>query len=263
MPVGRCIGRGAVRGAGAAAPDDWSELQLEVQLQFSLDDAPGVPRARLRCALPPGYPESSAAVVSVSVEGLTRAASDRLSAALSDKAGGLVGSEAVMELVQELQELAHSVVSEGDAAAAAAGAACSSRRKQAAPPPPPPPPPPPCFGRRWIHAQTVTKPPNRSWACGIANELNLGGYLKPGHPGIFVFEGEGQNCDEYISTLKTKCPSNSCLKSLAVRGAVNVDLELPPGELGSAAAVAAAVDALRQLPARFEDLNVTDMVSQK
>ena len=27
---------------------------------------------------------------------------------------------------------------------------------------------------------------------GWANGLGLGGYLKPGSPGIFVFEGEGQ-----------------------------------------------------------------------
>ena len=79
--------------------------------------------------------------------------------------------------------------------------------------------------------------------------------MKPGHPGIFVFEGEGSACDEYINTLKTKCPSNSCLKSLGVRGTVDVALAADCGA-GAVDSVAAAVDALRQLPAKFEDLQV-------
>ena len=54
------------------------------------------------------------------------------------------------------------------------------------------------------------KPPNRAMAAGWANDLQLGGYLKPGSPGIFVFEGEAAACDEFIKQLKAV--PNSCLR---------------------------------------------------
>jgi hypothetical protein len=47
-------------------------------------------------------------------------------------------------------------------------------------------------------------------AVGWANDLQLGGYLKPGSPGIFVFEGEAAACDEFIKQLKAV--PNSCLR---------------------------------------------------
>jgi|EP01046_Picozoa_sp_COSAG06_P044369 hypothetical protein len=65
----------------------------------------------------------------------------------------LLGDEAVMELVQELQDIAPEAIAEERAAATAAAAAAASHRAAgaggaaaAAPQ----------FGRRWIWAQTVT-----------------------------------------------------------------------------------------------------------
>ena len=71
-------------------------------------------------SLPPGYPESCGASVSVSVEGLPRAAADTITAALTTKAATLLGDEAVMELVQELQDVAPGVLAAERAAIAAA-----------------------------------------------------------------------------------------------------------------------------------------------
>ena len=88
---------------------------------------------------------------------------DELSAQLARRAGALAGEEAVMELVQELQDIAPAVVEEERAAAAAAaasggpaGAGAAKVGRAAAGPP--------SFGRRWVWAQTVTKPGNRAKA---------------------------------------------------------------------------------------------------
>jgi hypothetical protein len=91
-------------GSAPAAAAAGASQQLEVELQISLDDVLNAPRARLRCRLPPGYPDTAASV-SVSIAGLHRTAADGLSIKLSEKALALAGDEAVMELVQNLQEL--------------------------------------------------------------------------------------------------------------------------------------------------------------
>eukprot|EP01047_Picozoa_sp_COSAG01_P039118 COSAG01_NODE_3214_length_6407_cov_5.475428_4_plen_140_part_00 len=63
----------------------WEAPQLEIEVQVSLDEVEGAPTARLRLRLPPGYPGSAAAAVSVSVAGMRRSAQDELSAQLTNK----------------------------------------------------------------------------------------------------------------------------------------------------------------------------------
>lgn len=57
--------RSAAEAGLDAAADGWAALQLDVERQVVLEEAAGAPRVRLRCTLPPGYPETSAAAVSV------------------------------------------------------------------------------------------------------------------------------------------------------------------------------------------------------
>ncbi len=261
----------------AELPDGWSAPQLDIELRLMLelvdsDAEDGRPVARLRCTMAPGYPAVCCASVSVSIEGLRRGAADRLTERLTEKAASLVGEEAVMELVQELQDIAPETIREQRDALVAEAAAPKSGSPASAPQ----------FGRRWIWAQTVTKPPNRALAVNWANDLQLGGFLKPGSPGIFVFEGESAACDEFIKQLKAV--PNSCLRSvstnrastlwsnhnrlagnaelttqlvsrargraLSIRGVVNVPLAGFDSE---------AVDNHRRLPNKFVDLDVTDM----
>jgi hypothetical protein len=84
--------RTVVDDGAAALPEGWRAPQLDIELQLKLeleeadaDDSDG-PTARLRCAMPPGYPALCCVSVSVSVEGLRRGAADALSARLSEKA---------------------------------------------------------------------------------------------------------------------------------------------------------------------------------
>lgn len=189
----------------AQLPEGWSapQLDIELRLMLELDDTDAAddrPAARLRCTMAPGYPAVCSAIVSVSIEGLRRGAADRLTERLTQKSSSLVGEEAVMELVQELQDIAPETIREQRAALAAEAASARSGLPERAPQ----------FGRRWVWAQTVTKPPNRALAVSWANDLLLGGFLKPGSPGIFVFEGESAACDDFVKQLKAV--PNSCLR---------------------------------------------------
>jgi hypothetical protein len=91
----------------------WAPPQLELELRLELDgDGDGSAVARLRCALPPGYPTAAAARPSVTVEGLRRTRQDELTAALQAKADELLGEESVVELAQALEELYTGVVAD-------------------------------------------------------------------------------------------------------------------------------------------------------
>lgn len=237
-------------GAGELAKG-WAAPQLDIELKLQLDEVEPIdgaepPTARLRCSLPPGYPALCCATVSVSIEGLSRSAADSVTAALTEKAATLVGEEAVMELVQELQGVAPDALAEAAAEMAATTASAKQHGSVGAVE----------FGRRWIWAQTVTKPPNRVMAVGWANDLGLGGYLKPGSPGIFVFEGEAAACDTFIKQLKAV--PNSCLRALSIRGAVTTPLIQADGS-SSDQDVTAVIDGLRRLPPKFVDLDISDM----
>ena len=168
--------RSATEAAASALPEGWAAPQLEIELQLALegvegrDDGP-VPTARLRCGLPPGYPATASAIVSVSVPGLRRARQDELSAQLTAKAAELLGDEAVTELAQELQEIAPAAFAEELAAAGASSAE-------------PEPEPEPRFGRRWLWMHHIKNPTKRANIVAWARERSLGGYSKPGYPGV-------------------------------------------------------------------------------
>lgn len=168
----------AVVEAGAA-PDgeEWVAPRLEIELRVGIalddDDASAAPlSARLRCSLPAGYPETSCASVSVAIDGVRRATQDELTASLTEKAGALLGDEAVMELVQELQDTAPGVLAAERAAAAAAAVPRECKEPAAAAAG--------GFGRRWMWAHHISSAARRGLIVKEARSLKLGGYLKPG-----------------------------------------------------------------------------------
>ena len=164
---------------------------LDVELRLNLEEVEGSPRARLRVALPAGYPESAASA-SVSVDGLRRAQQDQLSAQMSEKAKDLAGQEAVMELVIELNTMVVDLLN-------AAGSIESTEDESAVP----------LtvdnqtgFGRRWIWVHHITNTGRKKSIVIEAQELKLGGFLKAGYPGVVVVEGETPACDEFVNWIK-------------------------------------------------------------
>ena len=90
-------------GSAPAAAAAGASQQLEVELQISLDDVLNAPRARLRCRLPPGYPDTAASVT-VSIAGLHRTAADGLTARVfrrcASGGGGRATSSRIMAAEQ-------------------------------------------------------------------------------------------------------------------------------------------------------------------
>jgi hypothetical protein len=202
---------------GGATAEDWQAPRLDIELQLQVEpdeEAAAVPggrceagsTVRLRCGLPPGYPSAASAVVSVSVEGLTRSSQDQLTQRLQAKADELAGEEAVVELVQELQEAAAAALAAELAAATSSGKSGGHAAAAAAAPP--------RFGRRWIVSHHLKNPTKRSNIVAWARELTLGGLSKPGYPGCVVVEGEAASCDEFWLWLKTRTGN---WKNLALR----------------------------------------------
>ena len=179
---------------GGVVGEGWAAPRLEIELQLALEEAEGAPIARLRCALPPGYP-TCAAELSASVQGLKRGSADRLSAQLTERAAELAGEEAVLELAQALQELGPAALEESAAAAQPAEAGpAGGERAQA--------PAAEGNGRRWIWAHHIKDAERRRSIVEEATERSLGGFLKPGYPGVVVIEGDAVSCDDFVSWIK-------------------------------------------------------------
>ena len=164
---------------------------LDVELRLNLEEVEGSPIARLRFALPAGYPESAASV-SVSVDGLRRAQQDQLSAQMSEKAQDLAGQEAVMELVIALHTMVVDQLND-------AGSIESTEDDSAVPPTVED---QTGFGRRWIWVHHITNTGRKKSIVIEAQELKLGGFLKAGYPGVVVVEGETRACDEFVNWIK-------------------------------------------------------------
>ena len=217
--------------AGAAPDDDWQApaLELELRVEIEAEDEGAAQAARLRCTLPGGYPDSCCAVVSVAMEGVRRATQDALTEQLGQAAAALLGEEAVTELVQQLQEIAPAALAEerattiqpAESEAAAAGGLDG-------------------FGRRWMWAHHIVIPARAALICKEARALSLGGYLKTGHPGIVVVEGEDENCEAFIGWVRAVRQSHQT--ALVLTGQVS---GLPVGQ--------------RAFSPEFEELAVDDM----
>jgi len=181
------------------------QLQIELTTIHIIETLP-VP-LRLRFTLPPGYPEHSAAEVYVesTTTGLNKSVLDDVSIQLRSKAQECLGHECLMDLVHELQDL----VDRQQLALTLVSSSLSSRQKQ------------PetdlladattttdlitshkLLGRRWIWVHHITNTERCKSIVREARALNLGGYLKPGYPGIVVVEGAQAACDEFVTWIK-------------------------------------------------------------
>ena len=72
------------------------------------------------------------------------------------------------------------------------------------------------LGRRWMWAHHISSAARRGLIVKEARALNLGGYLKPGYPGVVVVEGASGNLEDFVDWMKT-----SSKHTQAVRGQVD------------------------------------------
>jgi hypothetical protein len=165
--------------------------QLEVEIKASDSETKSI--HSLRCRLPPGYPVVPAKA-SAWIEGLPRTQREALSARLSENAKSMSGFESVMGLVDDLKELALAfVASEKVADETIKDPSLGSQKSY---------PADRSIGRRWIWVHHIKDASRRKSILQEARELELGGYLKSGYPGIIVIEGDRSACDLFVAWVK-------------------------------------------------------------
>jgi hypothetical protein len=177
------------------------ELELHISAQVVVDTKHNSCRsARIYFGLPPGYPSSEPVNVTIlTAQGMARTTREELAARLQTRANKLVGSEAIMELIQECQDqllLYNSYESvktteeqeEGEEDGDTNPIVVAERSD--------------LFGRRWIWVHHIKDRQRREDIVREARALTLGGYLKAGYPGIVVIEGTIPACDEFVSWIK-------------------------------------------------------------
>jgi len=176
--------------------------------------------AVLRCGMPPGYPASQSALVSVEIPSVTRSAQDELTKKVAQNAEQLIGEEAVLTLAQTLQDMGadalafHKDNKEATTAAEPTTAGLS-------------------FSRQWLFMDHIKAESRRAQMIKEASYLDIGGLIKPGYPGVCVIEGDSQKVDQFVLWMK-----HIWIGRVAVRGQVVTDVNV------------------RQLPSQLTDLGV-------
>ena len=194
--------------AEAALASDEGSLEgvpaLEVTVRLLGARLRGGPVA-IAVAMPPGYPETTP--VDVRIEANARATVADLDAlrdaardAVLDAGRGQASAVAAVEAVRaRLADVSAAAEAEEDAAREAAARVAETRAsadRRASPDPD-------ALARRLIWFHHIKAPSKRRDAVAWARELRLGGFSKPGYPGVVVVEGRREDCEEYVARLKS------------------------------------------------------------
>lgn len=144
--------------------------------------------------LPPGYPSAAPCRASLRCDAVSNAERDRLADTLRAAAADCAGEEAVLRCIQALQGYCE----ENPPRAAAGGAEGSTAAASA----PDPAPAPAVIAVRMLwfhHIKSLTK---RRFIVDAARSHGLGGFSKPGYPGVVVIEGEEGQCDSVVKSIR-------------------------------------------------------------
>eukprot|EP00536_Pseudo-nitzschia_multiseries_P013557 jgi/Psemu1/320478/estExt_fgenesh1_pm.C_5880004 len=180
--------------------ENFPDLQIQLRIPINDNDEDNDDRtATLRCSLPLGYPEHTPAVVTSVrlLPPLNRSLTDEISLALNKKAASLLGTEAIMDLVEETREILLSDrftfttnSSQSNSNNDPEDSACTHRVV------------PRCGRRLWIWVHHITSTDRRKSIVREARELNLTGILKHGYPGVVLAEGPGEACESFVGWIK-------------------------------------------------------------
>lgn len=180
---------------------------LQVRVQISLvvgddNDHRETKRAvEIRFRLPKGYPERAAAVaysIRVTPNGLARSLTDHHIRTLNEKAESLLGSESLLDLVEETRILlgwntdsCETKHVEDEDGCCCCGPAPSDTRKD-----------PNRRCRLWIWVHHITSKDRRKSILEEARERNLTGMLKHGYPGVVLVQGSPRDCESFVVWIK-------------------------------------------------------------
>ncbi|BBN20094.1 hypothetical protein MPTK1_8g16390 [Marchantia polymorpha subsp. ruderalis] len=145
-------------------------------------------------AFPRSYPEQEAVRVSVECGGLiSKQQHERISLGAQQAANELVGDEAVLQVLQTLQELAWELEESTDSASdrLILDGNCKDADDS-----------PLVLERKVIWFHHIKSTQKRKDILEWGAELKLGGFCKPGFPGVLIFEGESENVAEYVKRIQ-------------------------------------------------------------
>jgi len=167
---------------------------LRVEIVFNVaarDDITHSLRCTVHFSLPPKYPDEPAIVSVASMGNANRCERENVGKKLNEKAGEIVGSEALMELIQDAQNKAAeylSVAYENNQSVSEANDGDDREPIQSK--------------RCWIWVHHITDVKRCKDIVREAREKSVAGYLKSGYPGVVVIEGDSRKCHEYIHWIK-------------------------------------------------------------
>jgi hypothetical protein len=154
---------------------------------------------RLRICLPPGYPSTNHAEVTVlsTPKKFPRGHLDQLSKKLQCLSKELLGSEAMMEIINECRDAMESWEEDNKLISdQVSEESCTDKDNvdvttstQS-------------ISRRWIWVHHITNSSRLKQIVIEAQQLKLGGFLKGGYPGVVIVEGTTRSCDEFVGWIK-------------------------------------------------------------
>ncbi|GAQ82092.1 hypothetical protein KFL_001000140 [Klebsormidium nitens] len=173
----------------ASVPDaSLPEISFTINL---LDTCLGGQPLSIHFQLPRQYPQLAAPSIRVDCSGLvTRGQHQEISSALQQLAGELVGQESILDLLQKAQEIVADLKEDVAQESASSSEPTLEGPRDAV------------ILRRalWFHhLKALSK---RKAICEWSKELRLGGYCKPGFPGVLIFEGQEEDVHEYQQRLQ-------------------------------------------------------------
>ena len=175
--------------APQSLPDEMREFRFEAEARVA-EESSGM-TATLRIALPAGYPSSCSADVTVAASSLKRSHEDTLSQRLKQRAKDLLGSEAILEIMQECREVMIRIYERtpnGDRVTEVDSFEDDEIDS--------------AFHRRWIWVHHLTNADRVRSIISEARNANLGGFVKEGYPGVIAVEGSASRCDEFVAWVK-------------------------------------------------------------
>lgn len=154
----------------------------------------------LHVRVPVGYPEHAAVRVRVLGDDMARDAREHLTDALTAQAERSIGTEVMLELIQELQRQQQCMMLEDEQPSTAAAAAAEDQPEMDSDNAKRSDDTDEALGRAWIWVHHITNANRRKDIVSEATTRNLHGCLKVGYPGIVLIEGH--QCDDFITWIK-------------------------------------------------------------
>lgn len=164
-------------------------------------------------SLPRGYPEEEAVSVTVKCGGgVSRSEHEAINMGAREVAREHIGQEAVLQVLQRVQEIAlrtsnKNIKYSSDQDDGSMSSVCKLLH----------------IKRVLIWFHHIKSLQKRKSILEWGKELNLGGYCKPGFPGIIVIEGEKRSVDTYLKQLQ-----NLRWQAMSIRG--EEEEEVPHGK---------------------------------